>query len=101
MQRRLGNQRIIPIHLKHPRALQCPNDQRDRRELRAALRDRMFVHRKRLDVQVVHEVFKASPAFGCDLGGEEEQAEGEGGKIDLGCEDGRAFTHEFEDHRYF
>ena len=101
VQRRLGNQRIIPIHLKHPRTLQRPNDQRDRRELRPALRDRIFVYGKCLDVQVVREVFKSSPTLGRNLGGEKEQAEGEGGRVDLGCEDRCAFAHEFQDRRHF
>ena len=97
MQRRLGNQRIIPIHLKHPRPLQRPNDQRDRRQLRPTLRDRVFVDGKGLHVEIVGEVFEPRPTLGCDLGGEEEEAEGEGGRVDLGGEDGGAFADEFED----
>ena len=50
VQRSLGNQRVVPVYLKHPRPLQCSNDQRDRHELRPALRDRVFVHRKALRI---------------------------------------------------
>jgi hypothetical protein len=101
VQRSLGDQRIVPVHFEHPRALQRPDDQRDRRELRPTLRDRVFVHRKGLHVEIVREVFEAGPALGRDLGGEEEETEGERGRVDLGREDGRAFAHEFEDRGHF
>jgi hypothetical protein len=73
MQRMLGNQRVIPSHLEHLCALKRSSDQRrDFSQLRSAFRNRVFVHRKRLDMQVVRQVFEPRAAFRGDLGSEEE-----------------------------
>jgi hypothetical protein len=72
MQRNLGDQRVIPVHLEYLCALQRPNDQRDRSQLCSALRKRVFVHRKRLDVQVLRQVFEPEATFEGDLGSKEE-----------------------------
>jgi hypothetical protein len=99
MQRRLRDQRIIIIHPKHLGALQSLDNERDRLQLRTALGDVVFVYCERLDVEIVGEVFES--AFVGDLGGEEEETEGDCRRFDLGAEDGSELAHEFEDVFYF
>lgn len=70
VKRCLRNQGIVVVLAKHLRALQRANNKRNCLQLRAALGNAVFVHRKRLNVQVIREVLEA--AFIGDLRGEEK-----------------------------
>lgn len=68
MQCRFCDQRVIIIDAKYSRARQRPDDEGNRLQLRARLRDVVLVHAERLHVEVVCEIFEA--ALVCDLGRE-------------------------------
>ena len=99
MQRRLGDQRCVVVHAKHLGVGKSTNNKRDGLQLRARLRDTVFVHAECLHIKVVCKVFEA--AFVGDLGGEKEEAEGDGRCFNLGGKDGSELAHELEDGGHF
>lgn len=74
VQRRLRDERIVVVRAEHPRTLEGADDERDRLELRAALRDVVLVDGERLDVEVVREILE--PALVRNLRSEQEKPEG-------------------------
>ena len=76
MEGRLRDQRVVVVLAEHARTLQRADDERDRLQLRAALRDAVLVDRERLHVEVVREVLE--PALVCNLRGEKEETERDG-----------------------
>jgi len=84
MQSGFGDEGIEIIHVKHFSACQSADDERNGLELRARLRDTVFVHTECLHVEVICEVFETT--FISNLGGQEEQSESDIGRIDGGGE---------------
>lgn len=85
MQSGFGDEGIEIIHVEHLSASQSADDERDSLELCARLRNVVFVHTECLHVEVVCEIFEST--FIGDLGGQEEQSEGDIGSIDGGGKD--------------
>lgn len=99
MQGRLGNERIVVVFTEHPCALQGADDERDRLQLRAALRYAFLVHAECVNVHVVREVLE--PALVRNLSGEQEESESNRRSVHGGRKDGVELSNEFEDCRDF
>lgn len=94
MQRRLCNQRIVIIVSKHPTRLQARNDADDSLQLRARLRDALFVNHKRLNKEFVRELFQL--ALVRDGRGEQKEAQADVGNLAFVVERGSELVDQFE-----
>ena len=95
MQRRLRDQRIIVLTAKDPARLEGADDARDRLKLGTRLRDGLLVNDKRLDKELVRQLFEV--AIVCDLGGQKEEPETGVGGLDFVVEEGDNLVDEFEE----